>query len=230
MAERSEGQPEGGTAPVFVDNSGGRRRRWRRLGLALGAVGGGYALVVAVTVAGGNSEAPWGVLIPGDGDSPRATRVIPERDDEAQKELPGADASPSGEPSPGGSVTPGASGADDARVPGSSSESSPAARPSGKKAPAQDASKSGGAGVKKGGQGGTSGAKPPAGSANGGSGSTGSTGSTGGGTPAEPGPDPSESPESPDPSPQGGILDQILDQLGGGSGDGASRPSAAGAE
>lgn len=45
--------------PVFVDGSGRRRRTLRRLGWVLGVACACYAVVLAVSLAGGNSTAPW---------------------------------------------------------------------------------------------------------------------------------------------------------------------------
>ncbi|MEV8566590.1 hypothetical protein AB0436_13605 [Streptomyces sp. NPDC051322] len=55
------GLPEG---PVFVDESGRRSRKYRRVGWALGVCCACYAVMLVVTVVGGNSTAPW-LLIPG---------------------------------------------------------------------------------------------------------------------------------------------------------------------
>ncbi len=229
MDEHSVGRPDGGTAPVFVDSSGGRRRTWRRLGWAMGAAGGGYALVVALSVIGGNSDAPWGVLIPGGDDKSGAARVVPEQDDDAQRQLPGASPSGTDEPSPGASAPAGASGADGARTPATSSKASPGTRATsgagGTKAPADGGGSKGGASGTDGGTGGTGStpADPPAEPAAGGG--TGSTG--GGGTPSDPTTEPGEPTPSESPSSQGGILDQVIDQLGGG---GSAGTMAAGAE
>ncbi|MFY1678495.1 hypothetical protein [Streptomyces sp. WMMC905] len=45
--------------PVFVDTSGRRGRRVRRLGLAVGVASAGYAVVMVATLLSGNSAAPW---------------------------------------------------------------------------------------------------------------------------------------------------------------------------
>ncbi|MCL6736857.1 hypothetical protein [Streptomyces neyagawaensis] len=50
------GQPDG---PVFVDESGRRRNRYRKLGIAVGTVCAAYAVVIVGTLVSGNSDAPW---------------------------------------------------------------------------------------------------------------------------------------------------------------------------
>ena len=63
--DRVEGRPggEGGSessdAPVFVDESGRRSRRFRRIGIAVGLACAVYAVVIVVTLLSGNSNAPW---------------------------------------------------------------------------------------------------------------------------------------------------------------------------
>ncbi|CAM5573676.1 hypothetical protein SCANM124S_06035 [Streptomyces canus] len=63
--DRVEGRPggEGGSessdAPVFVDESGRRSRRFRRIGIAVGLACAVYAVVIVITLLSGNSNAPW---------------------------------------------------------------------------------------------------------------------------------------------------------------------------
>ncbi|MBL3666713.1 hypothetical protein JL475_12065 [Streptomyces sp. M2CJ-2] len=45
--------------PVFVDESGRRVRRYRRIGLAVGLACAAYAVVIVATLLSGNSDAPW---------------------------------------------------------------------------------------------------------------------------------------------------------------------------
>ncbi|MGW5459720.1 hypothetical protein [Streptomyces sp. NPDC003996] len=45
--------------PVFVDASGRRSRRFRRLGVAVGLACVAYPVVILVTLLSGNSSAPW---------------------------------------------------------------------------------------------------------------------------------------------------------------------------
>ncbi|WDV52060.1 hypothetical protein PV963_17590 [Streptomyces coeruleorubidus] len=50
--------------PVFVDESGRRSRRLRRIGIAIALACGVYAVVIVATVLSGNSNAPW-LPVPG---------------------------------------------------------------------------------------------------------------------------------------------------------------------
>src|SRR5690606_40866424 len=56
--------PEPSEGPVFVDESGRRGRRYRRIGLAVGLACAGYAVVIVATLLSGNSDAPW-LPVPG---------------------------------------------------------------------------------------------------------------------------------------------------------------------
>ncbi|NBM17124.1 hypothetical protein [Streptomyces sp. GC420] len=58
------GSPEGADGPVFVDESGNRRRKLRRVGIFFGVVFGCYAVVLVFSLLGGNASAPW-LGIPG---------------------------------------------------------------------------------------------------------------------------------------------------------------------
>ncbi|WP_351232665.1 hypothetical protein [Streptomyces sp. NPDC002133] len=55
---------EGSDGPVFVDESGRRSKKFRRLGWVLAIACACYAITVVVALMGGNSKAPW-LLIPG---------------------------------------------------------------------------------------------------------------------------------------------------------------------
>ncbi|MBC9718197.1 hypothetical protein H9Y04_37300 [Streptomyces sp. TRM66268-LWL] len=50
---------EASDKPVFVDESGSRGRRIRRIGWIMGVVCAVYAVVLVSTLASGNSDAPW---------------------------------------------------------------------------------------------------------------------------------------------------------------------------
>ncbi|MDK1473857.1 hypothetical protein QNO07_10570 [Streptomyces sp. 549] len=73
--------------PVFVDESGRRRRTLRRLGWVLGLACACYAVVLVVSLAGGNAAAPW---LPITGQADQGTEKVtvegePEADEEAEK-------------------------------------------------------------------------------------------------------------------------------------------------
>ncbi|XUL88495.1 hypothetical protein ACQ86D_19070 [Streptomyces galilaeus] len=101
-AEELDGDPgakgtghDGSDGPVFVDESGRRSRRYRRIGMAVGIACAVYAVVIVATLLSGSSDAPW-LPMPGQKDDPPASKV---------------DTSPlpaeSGRPSGGGGVAPG---------------------------------------------------------------------------------------------------------------------------
>ncbi|MFJ3229434.1 hypothetical protein [Streptomyces sp. NPDC086787] len=58
------GGQEPSDGPVFVDESGRRGRRVRRLGMAVGIACAVYAVVIVVTLLSGSSDAPW-LPVPG---------------------------------------------------------------------------------------------------------------------------------------------------------------------
>lgn len=60
--------------PVFVDESGRRSRRLRRIGTAVAVACGVYAVVIVATVLSGNSNAPW-LPVPGQEEGRRAGQV-----------------------------------------------------------------------------------------------------------------------------------------------------------
>ncbi|CCK29702.1 hypothetical protein BN159_5323 [Streptomyces davaonensis JCM 4913] len=53
------GGADGSDGPVFVDESGRRSRRFRRLGIVVGIACAVYAVVIVATLLSGNSNAPW---------------------------------------------------------------------------------------------------------------------------------------------------------------------------
>ncbi|NYV79035.1 hypothetical protein HW445_32605, partial [Streptomyces sp. UH6] len=55
---------EGADGPVFVDESGRRSRRYRRIGIGVGVACAVYAVVIVATLLSGNSHAPW-MPVPG---------------------------------------------------------------------------------------------------------------------------------------------------------------------
>ncbi|MFI6375870.1 hypothetical protein [Streptomyces sp. NPDC050546] len=85
LRQIKEGPGAGSAAadsPVFVDESGRRSRRFRRIGMAIALACGVYAVVIVATLMSGNSQAPW-LPVPGQKDAPPAGQVdtppVPER-------------------------------------------------------------------------------------------------------------------------------------------------------
>lgn len=129
---RPTGAAEVSDAPVFVDASGRRSRRFRRIGTAVGLACAVYAVVIAVTLLSGSSDAPW-LPVPGQNhdrpagkvdDSPRPARSAPSSGDDTSVAGPavsGDGATPSARVS---SRTPGA-GRKDAGLPSASTPARP---------------------------------------------------------------------------------------------------------
>ncbi|MFE4664201.1 hypothetical protein ACFRI7_08140 [Streptomyces sp. NPDC056716] len=65
---------DGGDGPVFVDESGRRSRRFRRIGIAVAMACAVYAVVIVATLVSGNSDAPW-LPVPGQQDEQPAGQV-----------------------------------------------------------------------------------------------------------------------------------------------------------
>ncbi|WP_254401620.1 hypothetical protein [Streptomyces sp. AC555_RSS877] len=120
---------DGSDGPVFVDESGRRSRRYRRIGIAAGTACAVYAVVIVATLLSGNSNAPW-LPVPGQQEGQPAGKID-------TSPLPAESAPPSGRagvspgpvptvgngtaPAPGASATaPGATGR-----PGASADASP---------------------------------------------------------------------------------------------------------
>ncbi|WP_437029363.1 hypothetical protein [Streptomyces sp. enrichment culture] len=105
VAEPSDG-------PVFVDESGRRGRRYRRIGLTVGLACAGYAVVIVATLLSGNSDAPW-LPVPGQQQDTPAGKVETSPDAAESDGVPGSGASlgPGGLPDAGDLTlpTPGAS-------------------------------------------------------------------------------------------------------------------------
>jgi hypothetical protein len=129
-----EGASESSDGPVFVDESGRRSRRFRRIGIAVGLACAIYAVVIVVTLLSGNSNAPWLPMTGPKDDTPAGkvdTSPMP-----ADSAEPSADAGliPGTTPTVSGGMTPapGVSGtAPGATVspgkPGASADASPTA-------------------------------------------------------------------------------------------------------
>ncbi|MEV7077164.1 hypothetical protein AB0N88_01215 [Streptomyces sp. NPDC093516] len=92
--------------PVFVDESGRRSRRFRRIGMAVALACGIYAVVIVATLMSGNSNAPW-LPVPGQKENPPAGQVDspPLPAESAPASHPGVTA-PSGTPAAGGTTVP----------------------------------------------------------------------------------------------------------------------------
>ncbi|MFC9130826.1 hypothetical protein ACFT4A_28810 [Streptomyces sp. NPDC057099] len=65
---------EAADSPVFVDESGRRSRRFRRIGMAVALACGVYAVVIVATLMSGNSQAPW-LPVPDRQEAPPAGQV-----------------------------------------------------------------------------------------------------------------------------------------------------------
>ncbi|MFF3322005.1 hypothetical protein [Streptomyces sp. NPDC002889] len=59
MQAESASAQEGSDGPVFVDESGRRSKKFRRLGWVLATACACYAITLVAALAGGNSTAPW---------------------------------------------------------------------------------------------------------------------------------------------------------------------------
>ncbi|MGC5563378.1 hypothetical protein ACPYPG_11095 [Streptomyces sp. FR-108] len=59
QAKGAPGAQEGSDGPVFVDETGRRSRRYRRIGMAVGLACAVYAVAILITLVSGNSNAPW---------------------------------------------------------------------------------------------------------------------------------------------------------------------------
>jgi hypothetical protein len=116
--DRVEGRPggEGGSessdAPVFVDESGRRSRRFRRIGIAVGLACAVYAIVIVITLLSGNSNAPWLPMTGPKDDAPAGKVDTSPMPAESTKPSVPAGVIPGTTPTVSGGVTPapGASG------------------------------------------------------------------------------------------------------------------------
>ncbi|MFF5983682.1 hypothetical protein ACFY78_33070 [Streptomyces olindensis] len=66
--------PAAADRPVFVDESGRRSRRFRRIGMVIALACGVYAVVIVATLLSGNSNAPW-LPVPSKKEGPPAGQV-----------------------------------------------------------------------------------------------------------------------------------------------------------
>ncbi|MET9520806.1 hypothetical protein [Streptomyces coeruleorubidus] len=92
--------------PVFVDESGRRSRRLRRIGIAVALACGVYAVVIVATLLSGNSNAPW-LPVPGQQEGQPAGQVDtpPQPTESAPAGDPGATA-PGSAPTTGEATAP----------------------------------------------------------------------------------------------------------------------------
>ncbi|MFE9686123.1 hypothetical protein [Streptomyces sp. NPDC006285] len=132
QAKGAPGAQEAADGPVFVDETGRRSRRYRRIGMAVGLACAVYAVVILVTLVSGNSNAPWLPIQEQQQDSPAGkVRTPPVPADSADPSGP-ASASPeagvSGSEAP--VPTPGASASTDPSVSASAPENSADPKPS----------------------------------------------------------------------------------------------------
>lgn len=133
QAKDAPAAQDGSDGPVFVDESGRRSRRYRRLGMLVGLACAVYAVVILVTLLSGNSNAPW-IPMPGQQEDQPAGQVdtspLPAETADPTgtgSASPGASATASDgtTPAPGASPTPAASGT--AANPGTSTDPDPSA-------------------------------------------------------------------------------------------------------
>ncbi|WP_329347446.1 hypothetical protein OG226_01515 [Streptomyces sp. NBC_01261] len=110
--------------PVFVDESGRRSRRLRRVGIGFGAACALYAGVIGATLLSGNSTAPW-LPVPGQQGDGSAGEV-------ATSPEPSRSASPSASATVGqNAITPSVGTAADASPTGTGTPTASGAQPSG---------------------------------------------------------------------------------------------------
>ncbi|WP_157881274.1 hypothetical protein [Streptomyces phaeochromogenes] len=126
LVQQAKGAPstkEASDGPVFVDETGRRSRRYRRIGMAVGMACAVYAVVILATLLSGNSSAPWLPELGQEQDDKPAGKVeIPP--------LPADSADPSGAVVPSPGVTPSAGGTV-SNAPGAGTSTGPSASPTG---------------------------------------------------------------------------------------------------
>ncbi|MFE4549526.1 hypothetical protein [Streptomyces sp. NPDC056785] len=138
---------DGPDAPVFVDASGRRSRRFRRLGILVGVACAVYAVVIVATLLSGNSEAPW-LPVPGPEDDPPAGQVHtsplptdPVKPSGASGAAPTASAAAGGGTAPTSDVAPTRAASGRGTPSGTPARSEPPASPSGKPEPSASGTK-----------------------------------------------------------------------------------------
>ncbi|WP_151476608.1 hypothetical protein [Streptomyces albicerus] len=133
QAKGAPGAQEAPDGPVFVDESGRRSRRYRRIGMAVGMACAVYAVVILATLLSGNSSAPWLPELGRQQDDKPADRVdSPPLDAESAKPSGSANPSQGVIPSAGGTTTrsPGVSKAPNPSASASDPATSPDPKPS----------------------------------------------------------------------------------------------------
>lgn len=94
----AESDQDGPDGPVFVDETGRRSRRYRRIGVFVGMACAVYAVIIVATLFSGNSSAPW---LPIDAKDEKPASKVDTPDRPADSLDPSA--SPGATPSPGSS-------------------------------------------------------------------------------------------------------------------------------
>lgn len=104
---RAGGGQDASDGPVFVDESGRRGRRYRRIGMAAGVACAGYAVVIVATLLSGNSNAPW-LPVPGQQKDRPAGQVDTSPQPAGTESVPGSGTSllPGGTPTAGDTTPP----------------------------------------------------------------------------------------------------------------------------
>ncbi|MFF3610192.1 hypothetical protein [Streptomyces sp. NPDC002580] len=135
LVQQAKGAPttqEASDGPVFVDESGRRSRRFRRLGMFVAVACAVYAVVIVGTLVSGNSNAPWLPGLSQEKDQPAGQvdtsplpgqSMDPSRTGDATAPGAVAPAADGTTPSPGSTPTPGAS--NEAASPGASGDPEP---------------------------------------------------------------------------------------------------------
>src|SRR5690606_15009798 len=107
-ATPKSGERDGADGPVFVDESGRRSRRYRRIGMAVGLACACYAAVIVATLLSGNSDAPW-LPVPGQQQEQQPAAEVetsPRPGETDATPASGTSLLPGGSPSPGASTLP----------------------------------------------------------------------------------------------------------------------------
>ncbi|MEV5728045.1 hypothetical protein AB0N50_19855 [Streptomyces pharetrae] len=104
LRQVAAGVPDASDAPVFVDETGRRVRRFRRIGMAVGLACAAFAVVTVATLLSGDSEAPALPVPEQNGDRPASQVDSPPLD--AESAPPSAPGSSGGAPGGSAGTTP----------------------------------------------------------------------------------------------------------------------------